>query len=233
LKHSKTLSLTLICMLLGVAIAWQYKSVYNNNKTVSVQSATLEDLKDKLLIEKKNNDELRARNDELNVELSKFESAQGNIELYEKNLKAEVEKANIVAGLTSVKGNGVIITIKNTDFGIVQSSQILKLVNALKAAEAKAISVNKERIIAMTEISDAGNVIIINGMPMSVDEPFVIKAIFEPLKLDNAVKMIGYILDDFRNNYLDLTIEKDKSVIIPKVEENRPNLANDLLKTEK
>lgn len=220
-------------MLLGVAIAWQYKSVYNNNKTVSVQSATLEDLKDKLLIEKKNNDELRARNDELNVELSKFESAQGNIELYEKNLKAEVEKANIVAGLTSVKGNGVIITIKNTDFGIVQSSQILKLVNALKAAEAKAISVNKERIIAMTEISDAGNVIIINGMPMSVDEPFVIKAIFEPLKLDNAVKMIGYILDDFRNNYLDLTIEKDKSVIIPKVEENRPNLANDLLKTEK
>lgn len=220
-------------MLLGVALAWQYKSVYNNNKTVSVQSTTLEDLKDKLLIEKKNNDELRARYDELNLELSKFESVQGNIELYEKNLKAEVEKANIVAGLTSVKGNGIVITIKNTDFGIIQSSQILKLVNALKAAEAKAISVNKERIISMTEISDAGNIILINGMPMSVDEPFVIKAIFEPLKLDNAVKMLGYIIEDFKNDYLDLTIEKDKSIIIPKVEENRPNLANDMLKTEK
>ena len=218
-------------MLMGVAIAWQYKSIYNNNKTVSVQSATLEDLKDKLLIEKKNNDELRVRNDELNNELSEFEAAQGNIELYEKNLKAEIEKASIVAGLTSVKGNGIVITINNTDFGIIQSSQILRLVNALKAAEAKAISVNNERIISMTEISDAGNVIIINGMPMSVDKPFVIKAIFEPLKLDNAVKMLGYILDDLKNNYLDLTIEKDKSIKIPIVEDTRPNLDHDLLKS--
>lgn len=53
MKHTKTISITLICIILGVAIAWQYKSIYNNNKTASVQSVTLEDLKDKLIIEKK------------------------------------------------------------------------------------------------------------------------------------------------------------------------------------
>lgn len=219
-------------MLMGVATAWQYKSIYNNNKAVSVQSATLEDLKDKLLIEKKNNDELRVRNNELTEELSKFEAAQGNIELYDKNLRAEIDKATIVAGLTSVSGTGVEITIKNTDFGIIQASQILRLVNALKATEAKAISVNNERIIAMTEIYDAGNVILINGMPMSVDKPFVVKAIFEPLKLDNGVKMLGFILDRFKKEYLDLTVEKVKSIKIPKVEDNRPNLYHYFLRTD-
>ncbi|WP_010244048.1 DUF881 domain-containing protein [Acetivibrio cellulolyticus] len=234
MKHTKTISITLICIILGVAIAWQYKSIYNNNKTASVQSVTLEDLKDKLIIEKKNNDDLRGRNEELKKELNAFEAAKGDIDLYEKNLKKEVDKAEIIAGFTDVKGAGIVITVKATDFGMVQSRYILQLVNALKAIDAKVVAVNNERIISMTEISDGENAIVVNGIPMNADKPFEIKAIIETQKQDNAIKMLGNILTNLKEYYyLDLTVEKVDSITIPKIETNRSSLDHDLLTIEK
>jgi uncharacterized protein YlxW (UPF0749 family) len=232
-KYKKTLSITLICVILGIAVAWQYKSVYNNKKTASVQNMTLEDLKDKLIIEKKNNEELRTRNEALNEELREYEAAKGNIDLYENNLKMEVEKASIIAGLTTVKGSGIVITIKDTEFGWLRSRHILKIVNALKATEATAVAVNGERMIAMTEISELGNYIIINGMPLSADKTFVIKAIVEAQKQDDSIKMLGSIFTKLeKDDYLDLDVEKVDSVTIPKIEKNRSTFDFDYLTKE-
>lgn len=235
MKFKITISLTLICLIMGIAVAWQYKSVYNNKKTVSAQTMTLDDLKDKLIIEKKNNDELRSRNAALSKELSQFEAAKGNIDLYKNNLKMEIEKANILAGLTDVKGSGIIITISvsDADFAWVGLRDILTTVNGLRAAEAKAVSVNEERVIAMTEISEIGNYIIINGVPMSSDKPFRIKAIFEESKIDDSIKMLGNIFAKMEEDgFVNVEVEKVDSIVIPKIGNNRPSFNFDLVKTE-
>ncbi len=218
---------------MGVSVAWQYKSVYNNKKTASIQTFTLEDLKDKLILEKKSNEELSVRYKELEKELSGFEAAKGNIDLYKKNLNEEIEKARIVAGLITVKGSGIIINISDADFGMVlQSQHLLQIVNTLKATEARAIAVNEERLIPMTEISDIGNVIIVNGMPLNTSEPIKIKAIIEKQKQDNAIKTLGYIMSEFREKNIEVNAEKADNITIPKIKTNRPSLDNDLLITE-
>ena len=233
MKFKNTISLTLICLIMGITVAWQYKSVYNNKKTASVQSMTLEDLKDKLIIEKKNNDELRSRKDALDKEIREFESAKGDIDLYKKNLGTEMEKASIIAGLTDVKGPGINITIsvKDTNFAWIGLKDLLTIVNGLRAAEANAISINDERIIAMTEISEIGNYIIINGVPMGSDKPFVIKAIFEEPKIDYSIKMLGSVFTKMEEDgYISVEVEKLDSIIIPKIEKNRPSFNFDLIK---
>ncbi|AEV68078.1 DUF881 domain-containing protein [Acetivibrio clariflavus] len=233
MKFINTVSLTLICMIMGITVAWQYKSVYNNKKTASVQSMTLEDLKDKLIIEKKNNEELKSRRDALDKEIREFEAAKGNIDLYKKNIGMEMEKARIIAGLTDVKGSGINITIsvKNTNLAWISFKDLLSIVNVLKAAEANAIAINGERITAMTEISEIGNYIIINGVPMSSDKPFVIKAIFENQKIDYSVKMLGSIFDKMeKDGYINVEVEKLDSITIPKIEKNRSSINFDLLK---
>lgn len=233
MKYKTTISITVICLIIGLAVAWQYKSVYNNKKTARVQKVTLEDLKDKLIIEKKNNEELRNRNDTLNRELREFEAAKGNIDLYEKNLRMEVEKANIIAGLTDVRGPGILISISvsDTDLGWISFRDILEVVNALRAAEANAVAVNNERVIAMTEISEIGNYVIINGLPMSSDKPFVIKAIVESQKQDDSIKMLGSVLTKLeKGGLLSVEVEKVDSVTIPKIEKNRASFNFDYIK---
>ena len=235
MKYKTSILLTLICLIMGLAVSWQYKSVFNNRKTASVQNMTLEDLKDKLLIEKKNNDELRSRNAALNKELREFESAKGNIDLYQKNIRIELEKASIISGLTDVKGAGIIITIsvKDTDFAWIGLKNILSILNGLRAAEANAIAINGERIIAMTEISEIGNYIIINGVPMNADKPFVIKAIFEEEKIEDSIKMLGNIFARLeKSGYIGVEVEKDDNIIIRKIEKNRPSFNFDYIKND-
>lgn len=235
MKYKNTISMTLICLIMGTSVAWQYKSVHNNNKTASVQSMTLDDLKDKLIIEKRNNDELRSRIAALNKELSEFEEVKGSKDLYQKNLRTELEKANIIAGLTDVKGAGIVITISvnDADFAWIGLRNILSIVNGLRAAEANAVSVNEERVIAMTEISEVGKYIIINGVPMSSDKPFKIKAIFEEPKIDDSIKMLGNIFAKMEENgYISVEVEKTDGIIIPKIGQNRPSFNFDLIKTK-
>ena len=59
---SRNLSITLICLILGVMLSWQYKSIQNNKKVASSQAGTLYTLQEELLAEKTKNENLRARN---------------------------------------------------------------------------------------------------------------------------------------------------------------------------
>lgn len=228
MKFNRNLSIALICVLLGVMISWQYKSIYNNSQDESKKVVRLEELKDQLLLEKNNNENLRKRNEELNKLNTEYENAKGNIDLYEKNLRSELERARIIAGLTEVKGKGVVITLDNGEFTFVRDEDILSLLNELKASDAQAISINEERITAMSEVREGGGYTIINNKQMKT--PFVIKAIAEPQKLENSLKMIGSVVDNLRElYYLKVAIDKKDNIIIPKVRDDGSVIRTDLL----
>jgi uncharacterized protein YlxW (UPF0749 family) len=215
--NSKNFAITLVCLTLGVILAWQYKSIYNNNKMKSQQNVRLETLKDEIIIEKKKNEDLREKVDELEIQKNKYMEAMGNRGLIEENLKNELNYARIISGLTDVKGQGIVLTLDNSSFSDVSDTDLMTITNELKASEAQAISINDQRIVALSEIRNAGNYIVVNGV--QITRPYVIKAIADPTKLENALNIIGGVAENFRD-YLKIqyTLEKKDEILIPKVD---------------
>ncbi|MFZ5989007.1 MAG: DUF881 domain-containing protein [Bacillota bacterium] len=229
MKFARNLSITVICVILGVMVAWQYKSIDNNKKYETNQNNRLDKLIDDLSTERKANENLRNRNKELEKQVSEWVNAKGNIDKIEASIKEELERAKILSGLVGVKGKGVIITLDDGDeYSKVSERDLLYLINELRASEAQAISVNEERIIAMSEIKQTGDYIVINGRQLK--HPFTVKAIAEPEKLENALKMLGGILETFEDYYgLKVSMEKKDSIIIPKVRDDGSVIKHNLL----
>lgn len=212
----KNFSITLVCIILGIIIAWQYKSIIANNKLKSTQNVRVDSLKDDIIMEKKKNEDMRKSIDDLQTQKKEYEATMGNKGLIEDNLKKDLEIARIIAGLTDVKGKGVLITLDDSKECEVQDSDILTLLNELKASEAQAISVNNERIIAASEVRKAGSYVVVNGKQLT--RPYVIRAIADPSKLDNALRILGGVAENWEVIKLKYSIEKKDEIYIPKVD---------------
>lgn len=227
MKFRRNIALALICVLLGMMLVWQYKSVNYNQSIASLQNKRTEDLKEELIKLQKTNSELRTRLQELKEENMVYEQVRAGDDEAAKLLQKALEEARIFAGLVPVKGKGLIITLENNEFATVQDDDIFEVINELRAAGAQAISVNEERIVAMSEIRNAGNNIMINGVPMK--SPFVIKAISDPDQLERSLSMIGGVLDELREWQLKVSLKKSDEVIIPKVRDDGSVIKIDLL----
>lgn len=228
MKIYRNMAITLVCILLGVMLAWQYTSINNNQKIASFENKRADDLKNELLVEKKKNDDLRKRNDELEKENRGYEDARGDDTKTVENLKKELERVRIIAGLVDVKGKGIIITIDNNDVASVDDTDILNVLNELRASDAQAISLNDERIVATSEVRVAGSrYIMVNGRQMLA--PFVIKAIAEPEKVERALKMIGGVLEKLEAYQLKVELKSADNIVIPKVRDDGTVIRTNLL----
>jgi len=143
-------------------------------------------------------------------------------------LSADLEKAQFQAGLTDVKGPGIIVTLNDskvafpgglppgmTPPNIIHDTDINQVTNELKAAGAEAISVNDQRLVAVSPIRCAGPTIFVNNTPQT--PPYVITAIGNPKILATALNISGGIAEQIRHyDPAMLKIEKaNKPVVIP------------------
>jgi uncharacterized protein YlxW (UPF0749 family) len=232
MKLARNISITLICIILGVMLSWQYRSILNNNKQETTKNVKLETVKDELLTQKKNNEDLRKRNIELQKQISEYENSQGNLNQLEKNLEAELARVRLIAGLSDVEGAGIVAKIEYYGDDPIPENAILRFINELKAAEAQAISIEDERIVAMSEIKKTGDdYIVVNGKQML--SPFTIKAIADPQKLENSMRMLGGIVEELEYFNFKVTIEKKDNITIPKVRDDGSVLKYDRLRTKK
>lgn len=53
MKFSRNISITIICIILGIMLSWQYKSIESNKRVSASQTKNLYDLQKELLEEKK------------------------------------------------------------------------------------------------------------------------------------------------------------------------------------
>ncbi len=227
MKLNRSISIMLVCIILGVIITLQYKSIYKNNKAQSSQYTRLEDLKDQLIIEKNNNDSLRKRNDELIKQVTEYENTKGSNDAYREKLKNELDRARLIAGLTSVKGKGAVVTLTDTDYQVVQEGDLLSLINELRATDAQAISINNQRVVAMTEIREAGGHIVVNGE--SIKSPYIIKVIIDPDMAENGLKLPKGVLETFDAYKIKYSFEKSNEINIEKVKDNGIAISIDML----
>lgn len=216
MKTYRNIAITLACIILGLMLAWQFKSITYNSKMASLENKRESELKDMLLSERNKTDELVKRNSELEKENQAYESARGDDTKTVENLKKELERARVIAGLIDVRGKGIIITIDRNEVVNVDDTDILSVLNELRASDAQAISVNDERIVATTEVRVAGKYIMINNKQMLA--PFVIKAIAEQDKVERALKMIGGVVERLEAYQLKVDVKQAENILIPKLD---------------
>lgn len=133
----------------------------------------------------------------------------------------------ILAGLTDLEGSGVKITVsdsgetifKDPEMSVIHDEDILSIINELYDADAEAISVNGERIVATSEIRCAGSTISINNNRYS--QPYVIKAIGDPVNLKNAITMKDGIGETLSYYGIQIEIEECESLTVEAYKNNQ------------
>lgn len=146
----------------------------------------------------------------------KIEKNEESSELVEKDLS----NSNMILGKTDVYGEGVVITLSNTEERQVTYYDLLDLINELRYAGAEAISINDVRILSSTEITQPlQNLTLIDGQRIS--SPFVVKAIGNQVYLSStlSLKDSGYI-DRNKAVGININLETGKSIKILKYNGN-------------
>lgn len=215
-SKSAKISIAIVSLVLGIMLAVQFKTMAGNNAQVP---ARLEDVAQQLNSVTQERDALAEEVVSLRAKLS---NVRKNDEAMA-DLQDELQKTSIAAGTIAVEGPGIILTVndvpRNIQTGedpndsIVHDSDLYTLVNDLKASGAEAISVNDQRITAMSEIRCASTLILINTR--RVGPPFVIKATGNPDMLESGMNINGGWLSIMKQWGYQISMQKSEKIQIP------------------
>lgn len=201
-----------VFLILGIAISVQFRSVteiINKNNSLKLQ---YEDIAAELIVEKKKAETLKS-----NLETKLYKRDQMIQQTLENRKGAEKlnEKwkyAMQLAGFYENKGAGIEITMndakesaENPKYSIIHDTDMLKIINELNVAGAKAISINGERWISSSEVICTGPTIRVNKNRYST--PFVIRAVGDPKRLAFALED-SFIVNEMRAFNIRIEIQK-------------------------
>lgn len=210
-----------VCILLGFLLALQLKSVRFHQQQNTVPSRN-EELTQRLVEEQERNEQLTKQLDQYKEENEKFQQEAQKSGGYATVLGEQLDRANILAGRSTVHGPGITVTLSDSTAAqtqgtdenafVVHDTDLLRVINELRAAGAEALSLNGERIIATSEIRCAGPVVSINNRRYNI--PFVIQAIGDPDTMEAALKMRGGVIDELVTFQIEVAIEKHEDITI-------------------
>lgn len=135
-------------------------------------------------------------------------------------LNSEYKQSLKMLGLTDVQGQGIIITLTDTENGNYRSEDLRTLVNELKYAGAEAISINNNRIVNLTDIVTLNDsFIVLYGGSVRITSPYIVKAIGDRKYLSSTLntKSTGFV-DLMKSNELEIKVEEVEKVEIKKYE---------------
>ena len=219
-ERDKQIIFMIVFIILGIIVSVQFRTTGNEKKQKDSIISKVEKLKIELKSEKelglnlqKNIDKNVIMQDEY---MKSFVNNKNDIEL-----KKKWESIKIKAGLTEVKGEGIVIilndstlkTNENIMLSIIHDSDLLVILNELKKAGSQAIAVNGERVIAKSEQICNGPTIRINKKRYPA--PFEIKAIGDPTILYNSINFSN-IAENMRKSGITIDVNKEKDIIISK-----------------
>jgi len=189
---------------------------------LSVRTQTAKQYQDTLIKQQgsevlvKANADLQRRVGELQKDNSQLvKSAPSDTERL-KVIAKDLASAQAFAGLTDVKGPGIVVTLTDSKKSfptmpggfanmppgvappnIIHDTDVDAVLNELKSCGAEAISVNGQRITAVTPVRCVGPAVLVNFT--QTVSPFVIKAIGDPKTLKTGVELPGGIVTQIRS----------------------------------
>lgn len=174
-------------------------------------------------LQKANNryEELKKEYEKSQIIVDEYKSNASSNDILISSMKTLLERAEILAGLVKVKGQGVVITLADStdtnipvETGLVHDTDLMAIVNELRAAGAEAISINGQRVISTTAIRCVGPTIQINEV--KVASPFYIKAIGDAKYLESALNIKNGIVDNFKVYGINVEVKTDNNITIDK-----------------
>lgn len=216
-----------ISLIFAFFLTLQLRSVSNNTKIVDdMETLRSSELQAKLNRELEKNSALTEELTGYKDQLEKYRDEAANAGDYSQILNEELERAELLAGLTDVYGPGVIVTMEDAtgdeiadggglvdpNVSIIHDSDILSVLNELRDAGADALSLNGERILATTEIRCAGAIVSVNNQRYST--PFIIQAIGDPDTLKSALLMPSGVVDYLSNFGISVKVEQKDNIEI-------------------
>lgn len=217
-KITMIITAGIACFVLVLVMTMQFKIV-NEADITSIENMRKSELSTELANWKTRYDEVNKQYEETTAMIEEYKNNKESNEETSNLMDSELEQINMSLGKTDVEGQGVVITIKETDNEEVEkitSDDLLVIVNALKLAGAEAISINDQRIINMSDIVyiDAASVIRVNGERILA--PYTIKVIGDSSYLESSLIGNGGAVDEMKKKGQDVSIQKDNNITIYK-----------------
>ena len=197
-KYIKQKMVILCAFILGILIAIYIKTL--NPQKVYITLEEKKNLEHKIEIENKQIEKLRNIKLEYEKDLEAYEQKSLNEKSVKELMEYELSYLKDVTGESKVIGDGIIITIKDSE-------------NDLKKAGAIAISINGERLLTLSKIKCSGSTIKVNDT--TYGQPFIIKAIGDLNTLKASVtspQSYTNILQEVYGIYI--KVEEENDIII-------------------
>ena len=216
-KITMVITIGIACFVLVLVMSMQFKIV-NETDITSIENMREAELRTELANWKFKYEETNQKYEETVLKIEEYKTTSQSNEETEKLMEDELAQVNKSLGKTDVQGEGIEVTLRETDneeIARINADDLLVIVNSLKMAGAEAISINEERIINMTDIVDINEAFIkINGKRILA--PYIIKAIGNSSHLESALTGNGGHLDEMKKIGQDVSIQKLNKVKILK-----------------
>lgn len=206
--------ISIVAIMLTSTICIQVKSVEEYKKS-DIENLRDDELKAQMALYKSRYEEAQKQYEDNQNKIQEYKNTENENEKAAQLIDKELEQTNILLGKTEVKGEGVIVTLKDTDMIGYEAADIRDLINELKYAGAEAISINGNRVINMTDIVDiTGGYILMYGS-IRISSPYKIKAIGDMTDLSSTLnaKNTGFV-DIMKSNEYDITVEQEKNITV-------------------
>jgi uncharacterized protein YlxW (UPF0749 family) len=206
-------------ILVGILISLQLKNLNRQDTESYYENQDLILIQDEVMALIRENNTLSDENQKLSDYVNSLSDELTGDDILLQQIIDEKSNAEIFAGMTDISGPGLTIILDYGPDVPVKSGTVLLIVNELRAAGALAISVQNERIVAMTEIRDVGTVnpqIMINGNQYSSVSQFSIKAVFREDELNRGIELINDLAEQIYS-YGSISVNSADSVLIERL----------------
>ncbi len=210
-------TIAIVGLALGVLLAMQFKLTMEKNRTEPVQRTQL--IANQVTGLKNDRELLQGEVNSLRAKLDEISAGPGDAEL-----KEQLDRARILAGVTELSGPGVEVTLndskitlkpgENPNLYVLHDEDVLRVLNEIRAAGAEALSLNGERILASTEVRCTGPTIVLNK-DKRLAPPYVITAIGDPDTLESSIKMKGGVAETLQFWGIQVGVKKMNQVTVP------------------
>lgn len=201
-KKIMIVTISIMAFILVCVIFMQFK-VVNETDIAQIESMREDELEEALTGWKDKYEEAYEKLVDTTKKINEYDEKLQNNSETEELINKELVEAKRNFGLTDVTGNGIIVTLTDTDERAYDYEDLLDLVNELRDAGAEAISINNQRITNISDIADiSSRYIRINSDKVS--SPYVVKAIGDSTYLKSALTI--------KNGYYDLKQKEEYKI---------------------
>ena len=216
-KITMTITMVIACFVLALVMSMQFK-IASETDITSIENMREAELRTELANWKSKYEEVEKKYEETSSKIDEYKQNKESNEDTEKLVDDELQQVNMQLGKVDVQGEGIEVTLRETDneeISRITADDLILIVNALKVSGAEAISINDERIINMSDMVDINQSFIkINGQ--RIVAPYIIKAIGNQSYLESSLISNGGPVDEMKKIGQDVSITKSNKVIVPK-----------------